>query len=81
LGHLIEKKLKNFSKSVLGYSYTTLAENSKELEKSKRISKFTVVAFQMLHQMRNRAIHQPMTLSESDFKTASRLFDDLEISI
>jgi CheY-like chemotaxis protein len=81
LGHLIEKKLKNFSKSVLGYSYTTLAENSKELEKSKRISKFTVVAFQKLHQMRNRAVHQPMTLSESDFKTASRLFDDLEISI
>ena len=79
LGHLIEKKLKAFSQSVLGYSYATLAENSKELEKSKRISKFNRVAFQKLHQMRNRAVHQPMTISESDFETASRFFDALEI--
>lgn len=79
LGYLIEKKLMTFSQSVLGYSFGTLAENSRELEKIKQISKFNMGAFQKLHQMRNRAIHQPLALSKSDFETASRLFDALEI--
>lgn len=79
LGYLIEKKLKSFSKSVLGSSHASLAENSKELEKSIHITKLKMVAYQKLHQMRNRAIHQPLTISESDYRMASRLFDDLEI--
>lgn len=79
LGYLIENKLKTYSKSVLGYSYATLAENSKELEKNQRANRSALAAFQRLHKMRNRAIHEPVTLSETDFEMASRLFDALEI--
>jgi CheY-like chemotaxis protein len=78
LGYLIQKKLKNFTERVLGYSRITLAECGRELEKHGRIKKYQLVVFQKLIQLRNQAIHQPSSLTEMDFDSGNNNLEALE---
>ncbi len=78
LGHFVEKRLKIFANSVLGRSCTTLSECSRELERKGGLKKYKKVVFQKLSQIRNQAIHQPLTLKEADFEAANRHLESLE---
>jgi CheY-like chemotaxis protein len=78
LGHYVEKRLKVFSKSVLGRPHTTLSECSRELERKGGLKKYKRVVFQKLIQIRNQAIHQPLTLTETDFQAAASHLESLE---
>ncbi len=79
LGHFIEKKLKAYSANILGKACSTLAECGREIERKRLLSKYKLVLFQKLIQLRNKAIHQPMTINEEDFDIAARKIDSLEL--
>ncbi len=78
LGHLIEKRLKAYTHKIIGRSYTVLAECGRAMERSRKLSKYKLVVFQKMIQLRNRAIHQPGTLVEEEFEKASRELNGLE---
>jgi CheY-like chemotaxis protein len=78
LGYYLENRLKAFTFSTLGRSFTTLSDGLKEMEQGNRISQFRKDLFYDLMGLRNKAIHQPTTVSETDFKTAMKKMSLLE---
>lgn len=70
LGHCLETRLKLFTRSKLGQSFTLLSECLMALESSSSISKYKIGLFQKFVQLRNRSIHHPGSLSEKDFDYA-----------
>ncbi|NTW57726.1 MAG: response regulator [Nitrospirae bacterium] len=78
LGYHLENRLRAFTAGVLGRTYPTLSEGLKEMEQSRRISQFRKGLFSELLGLRNKAIHQPTTLNESDFRTAVKKLTLLE---
>jgi CheY-like chemotaxis protein len=78
LGYYLENRLKAFTAGVLGRTYPILSEGLKEMEQSRRISQFRKGLFSELLGLRNKAIHQPASLSEADFKTAVKKITLLE---
>lgn len=70
LGHCLETRLKLFTRSKLGQSFTLLSECLMALESSSSISKYKTGLFQKFVQLRNRSIHHPGSLSEKDFDYA-----------
>jgi len=67
LGHYIETRLKAFTRKTLGQSFPVLSECLKALESSSPISNNKKGLFQKFMRLRNKAIHQPGSLSEKDF--------------
>ncbi|HUI46784.1 MAG TPA: response regulator [Nitrospirota bacterium] len=78
LGYHVENHLRAFIGRVLGWTPLILSEGLKEMEQQRRISHFRKELFSDLLGLRNRAIHQPTSLSETDFKTAAKKLDLLE---
>lgn len=72
LGYHIENRLRAFTAQVLGRTYPILSEGFKEMEQHRQISHFRKELFSDLLGVRNRAIHQPAALLETDFKTAEK---------
>ena len=78
LGYYLENRLKAFTVGVLGRSFSTLSEGLKEMEQGHRISQFRKELFYDLMGLRNKAIHQPTIVAETDFKTAIKKIAILE---
>ncbi len=78
LGYYLENRLRMFTVSVIGRMFPILSEGLKEMEKVRRISHFKKELFSDLLGLRNKAIHQPTAVSESDFKTAVKKLALLE---
>jgi CheY-like chemotaxis protein len=79
LGHYLEIQLKSFTSRILGYSSPVISECLRALESTSHISKYTRGLFQKLMLLRNRAIHQPESISEKNFTDAintMNLLDD-----
>lgn len=72
LGHFLEMQLKSFTRKVLGESFPVLSKCLKALENSPMPSKHEKTHFENMVRLRNRAIHQPGTISEKDFDEAMR---------
>jgi len=80
LGYYLENRLRAFTAGALDRTYAILSEGLKEMEQSRRISQFRKGLFSELLGLRNKAIHQPASLSEADFKTAVKKIALLEES-
>jgi CheY-like chemotaxis protein len=78
LGYYLENRLRAFTVSVLGRSFPLLSEGLKEMEQTRRISHFKKDLFSDLLGLRNKAIHQPTAVSETDFKAAVKKLALLE---
>jgi len=78
LGYYLENRLRTFTVSVLGRTFPLLSEGLKEMEQVRRISHFKKELFSDLLGLRNKAIHQPTGVSETDFKTAVKKLALLE---
>lgn len=78
LGYYLENRLKAFTAGVLGRTYPILSDGLKEMELSRRISPSRKGLFSDMLGLRNKAIHQPATLSEADFRTAVKKITLLE---
>lgn len=80
LGYYLENRLKAFTVEVIGRSFTTLSEGLKEMEQGRRISQFRKELFYDLMGLRNKAIHQPTAVAETDFTAAVKKLALLEES-
>jgi CheY-like chemotaxis protein len=78
LGYHLESRLRAFTGASLGRTLPTLVEGLKEMEQGRRISHFKKELFSDLAGLRNRAIHQPTSVSEADFHAAMKKLDLLE---
>jgi len=78
LGYYLENRLRAFTAGALDRTYAILSEGLKEMEQSRRISQFRKGLFSELLGLRNKAIHQPASLSEADFRTAVKKIALLE---
>src|SRR5512147_2721556 len=78
LGYHLENRLKAFTEAVLGRTLPTLIEGLKEMEQARRISHFKKELFSDLAGLRNKAIHQPASVTEADFLAAMKKLDLLE---
>jgi len=78
LGYYLENRLRAFTAGALDRTYPILSEGLKEMEQTRRISQFRKGLFSELLGLRNKAIHQPASLSEADFKTAVKKIALLE---
>ncbi|MEK6744807.1 MAG: response regulator [Nitrospirota bacterium] len=78
LGYYLENRLKRFLETVFGRAFAVLAEGLKELHMTQRISRTKSDLFSDLLGLRNKAIHQPASVSEEDFKSAIRKMELLE---
>jgi CheY-like chemotaxis protein len=78
LGHYIEKRLKAFTTAATGRVFSVLSEGLKEMEQSRRISRFKAGLFNDLMFLRNKAVHKPTTVTEEDFKTLEKKMALLE---
>jgi CheY-like chemotaxis protein len=72
LGHYLESRLKSFTAALLGSSYPALSDCLKAMEQSRSISPYRKRLFRHLLRMRNKAIHQPTEIGDSDFEDAIR---------
>jgi CheY-like chemotaxis protein len=80
LGYYLENRLRKFTAASVGRTFAILSDGLKEMEQSRRISNFRKGLFGDLLVLRNRAIHQPATLIEDDFKSAIKKLSLLEES-
>lgn len=78
LGYYLENRLKRFLEAALGRAFAVLAEGLKELQMTRLISRHKSDLFSDLLGLRNKAIHQPASVSEADFQTAIRKMELLE---
>ena len=78
LGYYLENRLRTFTVSVIGRAFPILSEGLKEMDQVRRISHFKKDLFSDLLGLRNRAIHQPTAVSETDFKAAVKKLALLE---
>ncbi len=81
LGYYLENRLRSFTDSVLGRTFPILSEGLKEMEQGRRISTFRKELFSDLLGLRNKAIHQPTNITETDFKTAVKKISLLEETV
>jgi len=81
LGHYLENQLKNFTSVMLGHSFPSLADCLREMERTRSITQYRKGLFHQLLRMRNKAIHQPMMVSEKDFDAAAKSLQFLEDAI
>ena len=75
LGYYLENRLKAFTIAMVGRSFPTLSDGAKLLEQNRRVSQLRKELFYDLMNLRNKAIHQPSTMVEADFKTAMKKSD------
>jgi CheY-like chemotaxis protein len=64
LGHYLENKLREYTKIKMGRGFAKLYDCATELDKSGRLTAPEMEDFHELMKMRNRAIHNPSTLSK-----------------
>jgi len=72
LGFYIERRLKEYTTAIIGSSYPSLADCLRMIEENRSFSHYQKGIFQRLARLRNKAIHEPMALSEQDFDNATK---------
>ncbi len=78
LGYYLESRLRAFTASELGRTFPILSEGLKEMEQGRRVTHFKKGLFSDLLGLRNKAIHQPTTVSEADFRASIKKLALLE---
>jgi CheY-like chemotaxis protein len=78
LGHFLEDRIRTFTAKTLGRSWPALGECVNELEKSGRIGRKRLAVLGLLLRLRNKSIHHPATVTESDFDWAEQKVSFLE---
>ncbi len=78
LGYYLENRLRAFTSAALGRTFVILSDGLKSMEQGRRISHFRKGLFRELLGLRNKAIHQPAAVTESDFKAAVKKLELLE---
>ena len=78
LGYYLENRLRAFTAGVLGRTFPILSEGLKEMEQGRRISHSRKELFSDLLGLRNKAIHQPVNISEADFRAVVKKLSLLE---
>jgi CheY-like chemotaxis protein len=81
LGYHLENRLRAFTVAMVGRSYPTLSEGLKEMQQRKRLSRHKKDLFSDLVGIRNKAIHQPTNIAESDFQMAIKKLAPLEEAV
>ena len=76
MGHLVEMRLKDFTRKRIGRAFAILSDCLKEMEKSGRIMPAQRDLFNKMLRFRNRAIHRPTAISEDDVQS---VFHDLKL--
>jgi CheY-like chemotaxis protein len=72
LGYYVESRLKEYTTALIGYSHPSLADCLRSIEENRSFSQYRKGIFQRLAGLRNKAIHEPMALSEQDFDHATK---------
>lgn len=75
LGYLIESRLKEYTATFIGCSYPSLADCLRMLEESRSFSPFRKGIFSRLARLRNKAVHEPTSLTAQDFDNATKDLD------
>ena len=78
LGYHLENRLRAFTAAALGHTFPILSEGLKEMEQARRISQYKKGLFSDLLGLRNKAIHQPTNIAETDFTAALKKLALLE---
>ncbi len=78
LGYYLENHLKAFTASTMGHTYAVLSEGLLEMQQRNMITRYRHGLFSDLLGLRNKAIHEPTTLTEGDFQTAVKKLEQLE---
>jgi CheY-like chemotaxis protein len=78
LGYHLENRLRAFTAATLGHTFAALAEGLQEMQQRNEITRYRQGLFSELLGLRNKAIHQPANLSESDFAMAIKKLTQLE---
>ncbi len=78
LGHYIENRLKAHTTAATGRTFAVLSEGLREMEQSRRITRFRAGLFNDLMFLRNKAVHKPMTITEEDFRMLEKKMALLE---
>jgi CheY-like chemotaxis protein len=81
LGYHLENRLKAYTAKTLGRTFPVLSEGLREMEQGRLISQSRFTLFYDLMYLRNKAIHSPTTVAESDFVEARKKLDRLEESV
>jgi len=76
LGHHVENRLRAFTVTVLGRSWTSPSDCLRALDEKHRMSQYGKGLFLRLLRLRNKAIHAPTSISEDEFENAAK---DLEL--
>jgi CheY-like chemotaxis protein len=80
MGYYLENRLKAFTAAMIGRTFPTLSEGLKEMEQAHRISNFRKNLYSDLLGLRNKAVHTPTSIAETDFKAAMKKLALLEES-
>lgn len=81
LGYHLEKRLLAYTAAVIGRTFPILSDCLKEMEQARRISPQNSSLFKDLLGIRNRAVHKPAGIAESDFVIAKKKLERLEETI
>ena len=78
LGHYLETRLKAYTRRLIGRAPRSLSDCVMDAEKARKISGDKKEMFHKLLRMRNRAIHQPSTISKKEAEAAFKKLKNLE---
>ncbi len=81
LGYHLEKRLLAYTAAVIGRTFPILSDCLKELERTRSISPQSRTLFSGLLGVRNRAIHRPAEISETDFTIVIKKLERLEETV
>jgi len=77
-GHYLEIRLKAYTRRLIGRAPRSLSDCIRDAEKAHKISEDKKKVFYKLLQLRNRAIHQPSTISKKEVEAAFKKINKLE---
>ena len=81
LGYHLENRLREYTNAVLGKAYPMLSEGFKEMQRMRRIGRYRKDLFSELLRLRNKAIHQPASVTAADFGVAIKKLSLLEETV
>jgi CheY-like chemotaxis protein len=81
LGYHLEKRLMSYTSAVIGRTFPILSDCLKEMDHRRSISNVKKELFSDLLGLRNKAIHSPANITETDFRTALKKLDRLEETV
>jgi CheY-like chemotaxis protein len=81
MGYQLEKRLMAYTAAVIGRTFPVLSDCVKEMDQAGRITSQNKNLFRDLLGVRNRAIHRPASILETDFMNAKTKLERLEETV